>query len=539
MKRNKTTDFNRSRTVGAVRIPGATRSMHPYGLTISDATSLVITNPDASAALKIIQQGNAPTSITTGGAINLDNSASTGAGFVLYSSRGSDQSGRLLVLNVPNSAFAQSAMHVAYAGNSHAVSVLHSSQGSNAQAYNITSTNQNDTAFGVSGTEIGKGTIKVVHNYPGVADASASALSIRVNGQGTQAQGIFFDSDDADLTGNILTLRNHGADRLILNAAGQLQLKTDGNTGGLKAGAALDVAFFRGAADTWRSDDLIQVVRSLATSACYQATVSGMSPGPFMIYADGKHEWGQGNNPRTAFLLYLADYQLRTNGMLQAVDGIATKVKAGVPVDSDFLTIAAPVPGTVPDGALAVDTTNDKLWYRRSGTWRSTQSRKDLILSAQGLIAETMERAMTVNTLAPTSGDIYFGLVALRAGDVITNGWIKATAGGATFTQSLMGLYDAAGNRLAVSADFSGALGTAGLKSVAFITPYTVTVEGAYYIAVMIQATTPPTLIRGTGQTSELVGAGIYPFARMVTQNALPVSVTYASASVAFWMGLN
>jgi hypothetical protein len=48
---------------------------------------------------------------------------------------------------------------------------------------------------------------------------------------------------------------------------------------------------------------------------------------------------------------------------IYAAGGVATKTKAGAPVDADFTN---PV-----DGMLAVDTTNHALYFRSGGTWRS------------------------------------------------------------------------------------------------------------------------------------------------------------------------
>ena len=58
--------------------------------------------PAGAAALKLVCSGNVPYSVVTGGALNLDNTGSTGAGAVLYSNRGADALGRLLMVNQAN-----------------------------------------------------------------------------------------------------------------------------------------------------------------------------------------------------------------------------------------------------------------------------------------------------------------------------------------------------------------------------------------------------------------------------------------------------
>lgn len=51
-------------------------------------------------------------------------------------------------------------------------------------------------------------------------------------------------------------------------------------------------------------------------------------------------------------------------GMVQAItNGLSTKQKAGVPVDTDW----SPPP---PDGTMVIDSTNSKLWARVGGVWK-------------------------------------------------------------------------------------------------------------------------------------------------------------------------
>jgi hypothetical protein len=76
--------------------------------------------------------------------------------------------------------------------------------------------------MGVNGSEISKGTVKIVHTYPGSSDVNASALSLRANGAGTAAQGIFFDAEDGGTTGNLMKMRNAGVDKFIMGPNGGL-----------------------------------------------------------------------------------------------------------------------------------------------------------------------------------------------------------------------------------------------------------------------------------------------------------------------------
>lgn len=187
----------------------------------------------ARVNLKITPTGATPASTSAGGGMNLDNTSATGAGIVVYSNRGADAAGRLLVVRADNPAFPQSPVYVENHGTGHAVTISHNpsgltdGQGSNSNALVITSLNENDTTLGVSGSELGKGTIKATHNKPasGGSDVNASALSLRTNGVGTAAQMIFADAEDVGgTTGKLINLRQNGVEQFVVHPHGEVQL---------------------------------------------------------------------------------------------------------------------------------------------------------------------------------------------------------------------------------------------------------------------------------------------------------------------------
>jgi hypothetical protein len=116
-----------------------------------------------------------------------------------------------------------SAVSVTNAGNGDGVLVRQSSPASASNGLEVISTNQAASAAGISGTEAGRGTLKVTHNYPGTPDTNASALSVSVSGAGTAAQGIFLDAPSGT-TGKLLNIRNSGAEKLTLYADGRVDL---------------------------------------------------------------------------------------------------------------------------------------------------------------------------------------------------------------------------------------------------------------------------------------------------------------------------
>jgi hypothetical protein len=191
-------------------------------------TTATLTNNTTNNALKVTQSANASGSTSVGGAVNVTNTGSTGAGVVIYSNRGADAAGRLLVIRNDNPANPQQSVFVDHRGTGHAVNISHTGSGLNANALLVTSTNENDTSFGISGQEVGKGTIKATHNKPpsGTPDTNASALSLRANGAGTAAQYIFADSEQVGgTTGKLVNLRQNGAEVFVVHPDGAIQMR--------------------------------------------------------------------------------------------------------------------------------------------------------------------------------------------------------------------------------------------------------------------------------------------------------------------------
>lgn len=244
---------------------------------------LQIVPPAGSTALQLQPSGAVPPSVSVGGALNLDNTASTGAGAVLYSNRGSDALGRLLVVNQDNPENPQHAVRIENVGTASTVSIFHDPAGgagdSTAEAVDIVSTNPLDTTLGVRGHEEGRGTVKITHAKPANPDPDAAALSIAIEGAGTACQGIFIGNGAGDVTsGNLLNIRNGGpgTERLVLTAAGQVQLAVEGPGGGLLVGP--DANLYRSAANVLATDAALKASGGVTVSATISAEGTLGSP---------------------------------------------------------------------------------------------------------------------------------------------------------------------------------------------------------------------------------------------------------------------
>ncbi|GAA3792250.1 hyaluronoglucosaminidase [Streptomyces phyllanthi] len=96
-------------------------------------------------------------------------------------------------------------------------------------ALNVISDNPDTSAMYLSGTETGRGTLKITHRgYADASDKSAAALSIDLRTAGTAAQGIYVTATDGPTTGSLIALRNNdGLDDFVVKGTGRIGVGID------------------------------------------------------------------------------------------------------------------------------------------------------------------------------------------------------------------------------------------------------------------------------------------------------------------------
>lgn len=213
----------------------------------------VINNSSTSAALAITQTGNTSASTSVGGALNINNTANSGAGIVVYSAHASP-SGRLIVARADNATFGQTAIFAQQAGTGHAFHAdVTQTNSSTSSAGNFTSANAANSAVFISGVETGRGTLKITHTGTGT-DANAAGISIDLAGSGTAAQGIFIDATGGGTTGDLLDLRNNSVQLFKVKTNGYVQFGNGGPIVGFGTGSPEGVITgVRGS--TWKRTD--------------------------------------------------------------------------------------------------------------------------------------------------------------------------------------------------------------------------------------------------------------------------------------------
>lgn len=197
-----------------------------------DAAQINLEQRANQAALTIVQTGSAPASTSSGGAFNLDNSGSTGAGLVVFSNQPTP-SGRLIVARAAGTTFSQTAMYAENSGTGHALHAANTAASPNGTgcAANFTSTNSGNSAIFVSGVETTRGTVKVTHTGTGT-DAAAACISLDIAGSGTAAQGIFIDATGGGTTGDLADWRNNGNQLFKFRSVGLTRPEIELGNGG-------------------------------------------------------------------------------------------------------------------------------------------------------------------------------------------------------------------------------------------------------------------------------------------------------------------
>ena len=165
----------------------------------------------------------------------------------------------------------------------------------------------------------------------------------------------------------------------------------------------------------------------------------------------------------------------------------------------------------------------------------------------QNLIAWTMDPSQAANTFLAVSGTIFFIGLQISVSVTVNNMVVLVNNAGSGLTagQNLVGIYDAAGNLLGVSADQSTDWLSSGIKVVPLLTPVNLT-PGVYYVALLSNGTTPITTVRETNLSVGSINVGLTAatarIAELAGQTTLPATVTPASRSLgnsSLWAALS
>lgn len=174
------------------------------------------------------------------------------------------------------------------------------------------------------------------------------------------------------------------------------------------------------------------------------------------------------------------------------------------------------------------------------------------VASDHSLLAWAYDPRGAANSTALTSGTVYLIKVQVTASGQTSNGMVvHVPNAGVTLTagQNFVGLYNAAGTRVAVSADQTAAWGSSGFKTIAWTAPVAVT-PGFYYIAILTNGATGISIAREANLDATLVNINLTPATLrwsaggtgLTGLTSLPASITMADRAASMltvWVGLD
>lgn len=263
-------------------------------------------------------KGNTGHLSSVGGALYINNTENIGSALGIFSDAGEEALGNMINIKVNNPEFQNAAFYMDSFGTSNAVEIRNNTDDRSSNALSITNFNKLDSAVGIKGYELDRGTIKVTNIKAG-ANANASGISVDLQGEGgTAAQGIYVDSTSGT-TGKLLRLRNLTIDRFVVEPSGSLVIGSHGtDTSITKRGNNPADEFFVGTTGAFR------VQRSAATSEAFRVQVAGDTFGRWLGTSDGKLRWSSGAADYDVMLERSGDQTLRlTNAIFEARSPIA------------------------------------------------------------------------------------------------------------------------------------------------------------------------------------------------------------------------
>lgn len=251
--------------------------------------------------------------------------------------------------------------------------------------------------------------------------------------------------------------------------------------------------------------------------------------------ADGGMNWGDGTGAADVNL-----YRYAAGGL--ATDAAALKLTAGTLLlgaagDTALQYIAADVLGT-PDDFQILGTK----WSSHAGSyWGPAQ---------HGYLTWTFDPTIMSNIAATgVAGTLNLVRVHIPAGGTATNILFHVGTAGVTLTagQCFIGLWNAAGTRIGVSADQAAAWGTTGLKTAALVGGPYVLPAGDYYIGYWFNGTTGPGPLRqSTANPAVIMNLGLAaPNLRVcsadtgLTTTAPATLGAQIAANIYYWAGLS
>lgn len=131
-------------------------------------------------------------------------------------------------------------------------------------------------------------------------------------------------------------------------------------------------------------------IRQLTSAGSDALTVfvDGEAAGRIKFEGGGRISWSNGSDAHDTNLYRDSANVLATDDVFKALAGVVTKTNSGVPTVE------------LPDGALAVDTTNNKFYFRSNSQWQEVSGGAGGLLSGDvdgGILSPEIHEAEVTN----------------------------------------------------------------------------------------------------------------------------------------------
>lgn len=213
------------------------------------------------------------------------------------------------------------------------------------------------------------------------------------------------------------------------------------------------------------------------------------------------------------------------------------------------LTNITTAPTTNPTGGTVVYAVNGTSPLQRDTAGHLTNlAWADNPFQSNGLITWNFDPNVINSNYPVASGTINLHKIYLPTTATVSNVLVAVQAAGSGLTSgdNLIGLYNAAGTRVAVTADQTTTWGSTGVKTAAFTSSFTPAAPGVYFVAVLSVGTTPVTLYGSPGSgavyNANTTGATLVHATGPTGQTTMPATITMSgltSSSLSIWAGLS
>lgn len=192
---------------------------------------------------------------------------------------------------------------------------------------------------------------------------------------------------------------------------------------------------------------------------------------------------------------------------------IASTAKRGARIGNSYAAPTLTISDSSPVGTTDEWIVADNHGASGGAVTRGFHTYDELLTIAEGFIAQTGSRKYVFGTSTTSAGTLRMAAVYLRAGMVLTNGWVSVATNGTGVTLAKVGVWKTDGTLLVATGDMSANINAGTVprgQSGAFTAPYTVTADGLYWVGVLQVGGTPAILAEiGSNSTGSWSASGV------------------------------